>query len=349
MTEPIETNDVAFERRGRLGLITLTRPKALNALNLEMCAAILAQLEAWETDDEIGIVAIIGEGERAFCAGGDVVGLHRSGTEGSPNWETFFGTEYRMNHKIGTYPKPYVAVIDGITMGGGVGLSIHGPVRIATENTLFAMPETGIGLIPDVGGTHALPRLPGELGAYLGLTGARLKAADCLYAGIATHYTESANVEGLLAALEAPVDSVEDVLVQFQKAPEQPPILEAHREEIDRHFGANSVEEIMAGLSMGSDWAEGQRDLLMKLSPTSMKLTLRALREGADDDLAGCLKREYRIVGNIKTGEDFFEGVRAQLIDKDRKPRWNPSNLRDVTGEMVDGYFKTPPHGELRL
>ncbi|MBZ6379069.1 hypothetical protein B5C34_09630 [Pacificimonas flava] len=343
------SDEVLFDRRGRLGLITLNRPKALNAINTAMCAAILEQLEAWETDDEIGAVAIVGTGDRAFCAGGDVVGLHRAGQAGSSDWEEFFATEYRMNHKIGTYAKPYVAILDGITMGGGVGLSIHAPYRVATENLLFAMPETGIGLIPDVGGTHALPRLPGELGAYLGLTGARLKAEDCLYAGIATHYTASGNVDGLLQALEVPVDSVAEVVEQFEAAPEQPPTVEAHREQIDKHFAASSVEEIMSSLSMGSEWAEGQRDTLMRMSPTSMKLTLRALREGADDDLAGCLKREYRVVGNIKNGHDFFEGVRAQLIDKDRKPRWDPSNLRDVGDDMVDGYFQTPPHGDLKL
>ena len=343
------SDEVLFERRGRLGLITLARPKALNALNAGMCAAILSQLEDWETDDDIAVVAIQGEGERAFCAGGDVVGLHRAGQAGSADWEDFFAVEYRMNHKIGTYPKPYVAILDGITMGGGVGLSIHGDYRIATENTLFAMPETGIGLIPDVGGTHALPRLPGELGAFLGLTGARLKAEDCLLAGIATHYTKADNIPGLLEELAAGVDGVADVIDQFAAAPEAEAPLQQYRDEIDRHFAADSCEEIMASLSMGSEWAEAQRDLLMKMSPTSMKLTLRALREGADDDLAGCLKREYRLVGNIKSGNDFFEGVRAQLIDKDRKPRWNPSNLRDVTDEMVDGYFAEPPHGDLKL
>ncbi len=343
------TDSVLFEQRGRLGLITLNRPEALNALNREMCLAIYDQLGAWSQDDGIGVVAITGLGDKAFCAGGDVVGLHAAGRAGSSDWENFFADEYRMNYRIGTYAKPYIAIIDGITMGGGVGLSVHAPYRIATERTLFAMPETGIGLIPDVGGTHALSHLSGELGTYLGLTGARLKAADCLYAGIATHYTESGNVEGLLTALSANVDSVTDVMIQFEQPPEQPPELQARRDAIDRHFAKDSCEDIMASLSMGDDWAEAQRDLLMRMSPTSMKLTLRALRAGRDDDLAGCLKREYRVVGNIKAGDDFFEGVRAQLIDKDRKPRWNPSNLRDVTDDLVNGYFDPPPHGDLTL
>ncbi|MBV7257686.1 enoyl-CoA hydratase/isomerase family protein [Pacificimonas sp. WHA3] len=343
------TDDVLFETRGRLGLITLNRPKALNALNRAMCNAIYTQLGEWADDDGVNVVAITGSGEKAFCAGGDVVGLYNGRGDGSSDWEDFFGDEYRMNHRIGTFEKPYVAIIDGITMGGGVGLSIHAPYRIATERTLFAMPETGIGLIPDVGGTHALSHMPGEIGTYLGLTGARLKAEDCLYAGIATHYTQSGNVEGLITALASDVDSVTDVMVQFERPPGQPPALKTHRESIDRHFAKTSVEEIMASLSMGDDWAEAQRDLLMRMSPTSMKITLRALREGADDDLAGCLKREYRLVGNIKAGHDFYEGIRAQLIDKDRKPRWNPSNLRDVTADMVDSYFAVPPHGDLRL
>ncbi|MGB3721427.1 MAG: enoyl-CoA hydratase/isomerase family protein [Pacificimonas sp.] len=343
------TESVLFEQKGRLGLITLNRPAALNALNRGMCLAIYEQLGAWADDDSVGVVAIVGAGEKAFCAGGDVVGLHEAGKAGSTEWEDFFADEYRMNHRIGTYSKPYVAVIDGITMGGGVGLSIHAPYRVATEKTLFAMPETGIGLIPDVGGTHALARLDGEMGTWLGLTGARLKAADCLHAGIATHYARSDDVDALLSALAADGDSVADAMVPYEALPEQPPEMQAHRADIDRHFAHDSAEEIMASLSMGDDWAEGQRDLMMRMSPTSMKLTLRALREGQDDDLARCLKREYRLVGNIKAGEDFFEGVRAQLIDKDRKPRWSPSNLRDVTDELVDGYFAEPPHGDLML
>ncbi|MGB7404811.1 MAG: enoyl-CoA hydratase/isomerase family protein [Pacificimonas sp.] len=343
------TEDVLFEQRNALGLITLNRPKALNALNRGMCVAIDKQLAAWADDDGIKTVSIVGEGERAFCAGGDVVGLYHAGKAGSSDWENFFADEYRMNHRIGTYPKPYLAFIDGVTMGGGVGLSIHAPYRIATENTLFAMPETGIGLIPDVGGTHALSKMDGEIGTYLGLTGARLKAADCLYAGIATHYTESGNVEAFLKALAAGVDSLTDIFIQFEMMPEQPPTLTARRAAIDEHFAKGSVEDIMTSLSMGDEWAEGQRDLLMKMSPTSMKLTLRALRKGRGDDLASALRREYRVVGNIKDGHDFFEGVRAQLIDKDRKPRWDPSNLRDVSDETVDGYFAEPPHGDLKL
>jgi enoyl-CoA hydratase/carnithine racemase len=341
------TGDVRFERRGRAGLISLNRPAALNALNRGMCVAIHRQLDQWAADDGVSVVIVQGEGEKAFCAGGDVVGLYHAGKAGSPDWENFFADEYRMNLRIGQYAKPYVALIDGVTMGGGVGLSVHAPFRIATERTVFAMPETGIGLIPDVGGTHALPRLPGELGAYLGLTGARLKAADCLYAGIATHHMPSSVLASVVDAL---IDggAADAVLAGAHVDPGPPPLAEA-RAIIDKHFAHDTVEAIMASLSMGDDWAVAQRDTLMKMSPTSMKLTLRALRAGRMDDLAGCLCREYRIVSAIKSGHDFFEGVRAQLVDKDRNPRWRPAALRDVTDEIVDAHFAAPAWGDLTL
>ena len=238
-----------------------------------------------------------------------------------------------------------MALIDGVTMGGGVGVSIHAPYRIATERTLFAMPETGIGLIPDVGGTHALPRMPGELGPYLGLTGARLKAADCLYARIATHHVASDRLPTVVDALASGAN-VDATLAAFNEAAGTPSLAGA-RGEIDRHFAHSTVEEIMNSLSMGSEWAVDQRDLIMRMSPTSCKLTLRALREGKADDLAGCLVREYRIVSAIKSGHDFFEGIRAQLIDKDRRPRWQPAALRDVEPAMVDAYFTPPAWGDL--
>lgn len=341
------TDEVLFETRGSLGLITLNRPQALNALNRPMCLAIHAQLGAWRDDAAVKAVAIRGTGDRAFCAGGDVVGLYNAGKSGSADWEGFFRDEYRMNHAIATYPKPYVALIDGITMGGGVGLSIHAPYRVATERTLFAMPETGIGLIPDVGGTHALPRLPGELGAYLGLTGARLKAADCLYAGIATHHSPSEQIDSLIEALARGGD-VETVLGDFDCDTEEPP-LETLRAVIDLHFAHDSVEAIVASLAGGDEWAQAQQATLAKMSPTSCKLTLRALREGASLDIAGALRNEYRIVCAIKSGHDFFEGIRAQLIDKDRNPKWRPATLAKVDAAEVDRYFARPSGGDLRF
>ena len=341
------TEDMLFETRGRLGFITLNRPQALNALNRTMCLAIHSQLDRWRNDDAVRVVAIRGAGDRAFCAGGDVVGLYNSGNSGSGDWEGFFHDEYRMNYAIATYPKPYVALMDGITMGGGVGLSIHAPYRVATERTLFAMPETGIGLIPDVGGTHALPRLPGELGAFLGLTGARIKSADCIYTGIATHHMPSAQLDDLVEAL-ASGEPIEIILGDFDCDTEEPPI-GAHRAAIDRHFTGDRVEAIVASLQGGDDWAQAQAATLVRMSPTSCKLTLRALREGAGLDIAGALRNEYRIVCAIKHGGDFYEGIRAQLLDKDRNPRWRPASLDAVSDAEIDGYFAAPAGGDLNL
>ena len=339
------TDEVLFETRGSLGLITLNRPQALNALNRPMCLAIHAQLDAWRDDAAVKAVVIQGAGERAFCAGGDVVTVYHAGKNGSPDWEGFFHDEYRMNHAIATFPKPYVALIDGITMGGGVGLSIHAPYRVATERTLFAMPETGIGLIPDVGGTHALPRLPGALGTYLGLTGARLKAADCVYAGIATHHVPSDRLDALVEAL-AGGGEVATLLGDFDCDTEEAP-LEGVRAAIDRHFAHDKVEAIVASLAKGDDWAQAQAATLAKMSPTSCKLTLRALREGAGLDIAGALRNEYRVVCAIKAEHDFYEGIRAQLIDKDRNPKWQPATLAEVSEAEVDRYFRAPDGGDL--
>ena len=339
------TDETLFETRGSLGLITLNRPAALNALNRSMCRAIHHQLDMWREDPSVRAVAIRGAGDRAFCAGGDVVGLHDAGRSGSPEWEGFFHDEYRMNEAIAGYPKPYVALLDGITMGGGVGLSIHAPYRVATERLLFAMPETGIGLIPDVGGTHALPRLPGEIGTYLGLTGARLKAADCVYAGIATHHVPSGQIAALVDALAAGED-VASALGTFDGGGGEAP-LSAHRSAIDRHFFGDDVEAIVASLDGGDEWARGQASTIRKMSPTSCKLTLRALREGARLDIAGALRNEFRIVCAIKSGNDFFEGIRAQLIDKDRDPKWRPPTLAEVGAAEIDRYFRPPAVGDL--
>lgn len=339
------TDDVIFEKRGAIGLVTLNRPQAMNALNRAMCVALHRQLDDWAVDDAVKAVAVQGAGERAFCAGGDVVGLYHAGKAGSPEWEGFFADEYRMNHAISTFPKPYVALVDGITMGGGVGISIHAPYRVATERTLFAMPETAIGLIPDVGGTHALPRLPGELGTYLGLTGARLRAADCLYAEIATHHVPAERIEALIAAL-AEGATVEETLGAFHQPAGDAPIA-AYRDAIDFHFAHDQVEDIMESLKGGDEWATATHATLATMSPTSMKLTLRGLRAGTGLSLAGCLENEYRIVCAIKQGHDFYEGVRAMLIDKDKKPAWNPDTLEAVDDAMIDGYFRTPKGGDL--
>jgi enoyl-CoA hydratase len=345
------TQDILFERKGGLGLVTLNRAKALNALTLEMANAHKAQLDLWAKDPDVTAVVIRGAGDKAFCAGGDIMALHASGVNQTPVWEQFFRDEYVMNHRIGAYPKPYIALIYGIVMGGGVGLSVHGGFRIATEKTLFAMPECGIGLIPDVGGTHLLGHMPGALGVFLGVTGERLKAADCLWAGVATHYMPSDKLDDFIDAL-AQTDigcggCVETALKPFRADP-GPSTLAERASLIDAHFSFDRLEAIFESLSLEQDpWMMGVRDRMMTLSPTSMKLALRSIREARGKDLAGCLTTEYRIVSRIKSGVDFFEGVRAALIDKDKTPRWRPAAIGDVTDTMVAEHFQTPPWGDV--
>ncbi len=339
---------VRTEHRGRALFITLDRPAALNALNRDMCGAIHAALYASLSDPTVDRVVIEGAGDRAFCAGGDVVGLYHAGRAGSPEWEAFFHDEYRMNQAISTYPDDYVALLDGVTMGGGVGLSIHGRYRVATERTLFAMPETGIGLIPDVGGTHALARLPGEIGTWLALTGARLKAADCLYAGIATHHVPAERIPLLRDLLADNAEPVAEILRVMHTDP-GPGALATLREAIDFHFAHDRVEDIQASLAQGDDWARAQHEVIARMSPTSLKLSLRGVRMGRGASIEAALRTEYRIVCAIKAGRDFYEGVRAQLIDKDKSPLWSPATLAAVDEATIAGYLREPAGGDLRF
>jgi enoyl-CoA hydratase len=338
--------EVIVERRGEAAWIMLNRPQALNAINLAMVHAIHKALFNAVADADVRRIVIEGIGDRAFCAGGDVAELGRRGKQDRALYENFFHDEYRMNQAIARLVTPYIAIMDGMTMGGGVGLSIHGPFRIATERTQFAMPETGIGLIPDVGGTHALPRLPGEIGTWAALTGARLGPADCLYAGIATHYVPHEHLVALRTALTEDEREVEDILPDFATDP-GPAVIEALRDGIDFHFAHDSVEEILASLDQGDDWALAQAATIRKMSPTSCKLTLAGLRAGRDADMEECLINEYRMVCEIRNGHDFFEGVRAQLIDKDRNPTWSPATLAGVSDEDVARHFEEPESGDL--
>ncbi|MFA7440476.1 MAG: enoyl-CoA hydratase/isomerase family protein [Sphingomonadaceae bacterium] len=337
------SQEIRFARMGRLGIATLTRPHALNALTRDMCGELHRQLIEWLVDASVEAVVVEGEGDRAFCAGGDVVAMHAAGKAGDGSYAAFFHDEYRLNQAIAHYPKPYIALMDGITMGGGVGISIHAPYRVATEATLFAMPEAGIGFITDVGATHALPRLPGEIGEFLGLTGARIGPADCRTAEIATHYVPRAELELLKERLAHAHESVGQVLDTFDADP-GPDMLTALREGIDYHFARDSVEAMLASLDEGDDWANDQARHMRTLSPTSLKLILHALREGDGETIESCLRREYRIVCNMERGGDFYEGVRAQLIDKDRAPRWNPPTLAEVE---IEPYLEEPPAGDL--
>lgn len=339
-------DELLVERRGRAMWLTLNRPQALNALNRPMALAVHRALFQAAADPDVALVVIEGAGERAFCAGGDVALLGREGRENRALWEGFFHDEYRMNQAIARLDIPYVALIDGVTMGGGVGLSIHGPYRVATERTLFAMPETGIGLIPDVGGTHALPRLPGEIGTWLALTGARLKAADCIYAGIATHFVPSERLPVLCDLLASAEESVEEVLATLDAPAGEAP-LEALRDAIDFHFLHDTVEDILASLDNGDEWAREQAATIRRMSPTSCKLTLAALRMGAEAEIEEALVTEYRMVCAIRHGHDFFEGIRAQLIDKDRNPKWQPATLEEVSEDDVARYLVVPDSGDL--
>ena len=355
-------DDILFEQKGHLGLITLNRPKALNALNYGMAVGLHKQLDKWATDDSVHAVVITGAGDKGFCAGGDVVALYNSGLlwkeggdEASIEWRDFFHDEYLMNSAVHHFPKPYIAIMDGITMGGGVGVSVHGSHRIATERTMMAMPETGLGLIPDVGGGYFLPRLPGETGMFLALKGERVKAADCLYLGICQSYMESANIESFIGAL-ASFDIINDLIIAELIATFASSVdggrLEAQRADIDRLFAGDSLDQVFQDLEAdGGEWALNQLTKLKKMSPTSMKVTFEQVRRGKSLEFNDNLKNEFRAVCQIMTGTDFYEGVRAILLDKDMAPNWNPTDFDGVTKAMVDAHFapRTGDEKELNI
>lgn len=336
---------VLSEEVGKNGLITLNRTKALNAINLDMVRQIYGVMKHWESNKSL--VVIKGAGEKAFCAGGDVRTLVENGpVESSKN---FFREEYRLNALISSYKADYVAIVDGITMGGGVGLSVHGKYRVATERTMFAMPETAIGLFPDVGGGYFLPRLQGKLGLYLGLTGFRLKGKDVAKAGIATHYVNSKDLEALEKDLIATSNSTEvaSVLNKFNVKDNSDFALAPYLKQINECFSGPTVESILANLEKdGSDWAQSTLKTLSKMSPTSMKVTKKQLDIGLNSDLRSCLKLEFRMAVHCVIDSDFKEGVRALLIDRDQNPKWNPAKLEEVTEKQVDRFFGPLPDGD---
>ncbi|KAK2839478.1 hypothetical protein Q5P01_013218 [Channa striata] len=350
--------EVLLEKVGRVGVITMNRPKVLNALNLTMIRQIYPQLKKWEQDSETDIIVIKGAGGKAFCAGGDIRAVTEAGKVGDSLAQDFFREEYILNNAIGTCKKPYIALIDGITMGGGVGLSVHGRFRVATEKTLFAMPETAIGLFPDVGGGYFLPRLRGKLGLFLALTGFRLKGRDVQRAGVATHFVESKKIPDLqkeLVGLKSPsADDVSRVLDSFQTQSsldsEKPFVLERHMSDIDRLFGSSSVEGIMQNIKAdGSEFAKKQAETLSKMSPTSLKITHKQLQLGASLSLQEVLVMEYRLSQACMRGCDFYEGVRAVLVDRDQNPKWNPSTLEEVSEQSVDQCFSSLGEKDLAL
>ena len=357
---------VVAKRVNNAGILTLNRPKALNALNHEMVISMHAQLRTWMKEKDVKLVIQNAEGGKAFCAGGDIRSITDAGRNGDmvqilqkifkdckifyffrktailPGCN-FFNDEYRLNYALHTLPVPLVSIIDGITMGGGVGLSVHGTFRVATEKTLFAMPETGIGLFPDVGGGYFLPRLPDDLGTFLALTGHRVKGVDNVHAGIATHICEKEKIPLLTEKLTgcANEKDVEDVLLEFQENSLKQNVdlnrsftLLDNMDTIKECFKYDSIDEIKSALANGSDWAKKQLDTINKMSPTSLAITLKQLRKGADLNLKQVLKMESQIGATCMKKTDFYEGVRAVLIDRDNSPKW-----AEFDGD-IEEYFK---------
>ncbi len=350
------SDDIKFEEVGGWGVITLNRPAALNALTMDMVKAFRAKLIVWETHPKIRAVMVKGAGDRAFCAGGDIRWLHDAAKADPVAACAFFHEEYRNNSAIYHFPKPYVALIDGVAMGGGVGVSVHGDFRIVGDKTLFAMPETGIGLFPDVGGGHFMPRLHDGLGLYYALTGARAKAADCMAAGLATHYAPSEAIEALekeLLALQLTSHAHADIEAVLDAAAGDPghaPIND-RRDQIKAFFEATeSLSALMEALRAdGGQFARETLETLTRMSPTSLALTFDQMARGRSMDFDDVMRMEYRMVHRVMTHPDFFEGVRAQIIDKDRNPAWSPASLEGVEPEAVAAYFGPIDEAELTL
>jgi enoyl-CoA hydratase len=341
------TDEVLTLVEGDAARIRLNRPKAIHALTLPMCAAILDALERWRGDDAVRVVLMDHAEGRGFCAGGDIRMLAESGAGDGADARAFFHAEYRMNERLFTYAKPVVAFMDGITMGGGVGLALPCRYRVATENTRLAMPETGIGLFPDVGAGWYLSRLPGRMGQYLALTGYRLDGAEALALGLATHFL--------------PADRLEEAKVCIAEAPEDPAAaldglavtapdakLSAHRDVIDRLFASDRLEEVFAALEAdGSPWAAEQLATLRTKSPQTMKVSLRLLKEGAGmASFADEMRQEYAVGAHVVQRHDFLEGVRAVIRDKDNAPRWDPATPEGVSDHVIDQIFAPLPEAE---
>jgi len=346
--------EILFERRGAAGIVILNRPQALNAVTLVMVRALHRQLDAWRNDPAVTRVIVTGAGDRAFSAGGDLRQVYELGRSGRQEEALiYWREEYALNTVIKYYPKPYVALLDGIVMGGGVGVSVHGSHRVAGDKFLFAMPEVNIGFFPDIGATWFLPRLPGEYGAYCALSGERLRADDAVASGVATHRIPSARFAELLDGLcgDVPVDAMLNAFA----VPSSGGPFAARRGTIDKAFDASSVEIVLQNLDVataagepGSDWAAATAKTVRTRSPTSLKIALAQVRRGQIMSFEECMRTEFRIVSRIVYGKDFYEGVRALIIDKDNAPKWRPAALGDVTAADVERYFAPVTH-ELEL
>lgn len=357
----VEEKPVLAQVENGVGRLTLNRPQALNALTTAMCRDMAHTLSQWATDDRVRYVVLDHNG-RAFCAGGDVRAAARSGRGDGEAARDFFRTEYRLNTLIKRFPKPFVALIDGVTMGGGVGISVHGSHRVSNENTLFAMPETGIGLFPDVGGGWFLPRMTGETGTWLALTGERLKGADVRAAGISTHHVAASDLPALKAELLAgperhpksgnrfsdsmarPNEFIDNILHRYDRPVGEPSYTE-HLEAINRIFGKATLADIAIALKLeDSDWAQHQGEVLATRSPFSMSVTLRHLREGRRlETFEQVMEMEFRIASRLCQSHDFLEGVRAVLEDKDHSPHWLPQSIGCVSAHSVEALFAPLP------
>lgn len=346
-------NDLIVCRDGAAGIIRLNRPKTINALTLGMTRGIVAALDTFEADPGVSLILLEGAGDRGLCAGGDIRGLHDSAKAGGDLGPVFWREEYILNARIPEFPKPYVAYMDGLVMGGGVGISAHSAYRIVTEKTKMAMPEVSLGFFPDVGGTWLLSRAPGEVGTYFALTGRPMSGADAVYAGAADVLIASGDWPALRdalanAPLQATGNDVRAILGRFAVTDAQAPIAN-HRGLIDRAFAHNTMEEIVTALKQdGSEFALATLKALSANSPTALKVTLELLRRArGSKSLKECLIREYNSALTVFTSAEFVEGVRAAIIDKDRSPKWSPSRLEDVTPDIVEKYFT--PNAKYKL
>lgn len=328
-------NEILVRRVGETGRVTLNRPQALNALTHGMVKIMAEKLEQWRNDDRIKLIFVDGTGSRGFCAGGDIVMLYQTGRETPELGRSFWRDEYQLNLVISRYPKPYVVLMEGIVMGGGIGLSAHGSHRVVTEMSMLALPEASIGFMPDVGSTWLMARAPGKLGEYIGATGARLNGADAIYAGFADHYVRSAQLSNVSLALESEADP--EAIVEFFE-PKPVSELEKHAAEIEQIFDGSPVPEMLKRLdAMPGEFAAKTAAAIRRNSPLSVAATLEAIRRARSaSSLAECLAIEYRFAHRCLEGHDFYEGVRAAVIDKDKSPRWNPADHAMIDKAMVD-------------
>lgn len=343
---------VRGEKRGALGILTLDRPKALNALDADMCTAIDAQLASWDADPSVQVVIIQGAGEKAYCAGGDVRAMYHVGRSGGDvtEFDRMFRREYRMNYRLARMNNPVVALVDGIAMGGGLGVSVHAQYRIVTETTMMAMPEVGIGLFPDIGATWFLHQAPGFLGLWLALTGARIGAAEGLLARFGTHFVPRDDLGAVVSALEQTPDQVASILNRYKGTPPAATLDPTAWSIIDRCFGWDGIDACLDRLAAEPNpWAAAQLAAIRAGSPTSVRITYEALKRSRGETLDQVLRREFRMSQACMAGHDFFEGIRAQLIDKDRNPQWSPATLAEVDDALVERHFQPAIQGELSL